>query len=275
MSGSQSRQRHRACERIQTLQIDVGNKVARLRALLVVVALMPWPLLFSEDHWWAFIPATAAIMGAMRLLHGPQWTSYAGLKMPLTHVLLAVAAFGLVATGTKMLLPEIYQSTGLKVGSPRIEQQIGLLFQSLNEEILFRALLIGLLLQSMRSRVLISVGLACTFSAVHFLLYRILNPLHVALSLTPLLTLFLVGAAMNNLYLTFRHIGFSWAFHAGWNIVWLPAAVYDVVTNKRLHEPQIFDRILGSPVMAAVAGGTALLSFGLLAWQSRRPFPVS
>ncbi|HYS45638.1 MAG TPA: CPBP family intramembrane glutamic endopeptidase [Rhizomicrobium sp.] len=191
--------------------------------------------------------------------------------MPLTHVLLAVAAFGAVATGTKMLLPHIYESTGLRADTPRVEQQLGLLFQSLNEEILFRALLIGFLLQYLRSSVLISVGLACVFSAAHFLLYRFPNPLHLPLSWTALLTLFLAGAAMNNLYLAFRHIGFSWAFHAGWNIVWLPAPVYDVLTNDRLYEPQVFDRVLGSSAMAIVAGGTALLSFGLLASQSRRP----
>lgn len=72
-----------------------------------MVALMPWPLLFQRASLVGFYPATAAIMRALRLLHGPQWTSYAGLRMPLTHVLLAVAVFGLVATGTKMLLPDI------------------------------------------------------------------------------------------------------------------------------------------------------------------------
>jgi Type II CAAX prenyl endopeptidase Rce1-like len=253
----------------------INDKVARLRSLLVVVVLMLWPLLFSEQQWWAFIPATAAIMASLRLLHGRQWTTYAGLKMPLTHVVLAVVVFGLVATGTKTLLPHIYESTGLRAEAPRIEQQLGLLFQSLNEEILFRGLLIGLLLQYMRSKALISVGLACIFSSAHFLLYRFANPLHVALSWTALLTLFLAGAAMNNLYLTFRHVGFSWALHAGWNIVWLPAAVYDAVTHDRLHEPQVFDRILGAPAIAAVAGGTAFLSFGLLALRSRRPSRVN
>ena len=240
--------------------------IARLRSLLLAAALMPWPLLFSEHHWWAFIPATAAILGALRLLHGSQWTSYAGLKMPLTHVLLAVAAFGLVVIATKLLLPDLYASIGLRADSPRIEQQLGLPFQSLNEEIVFRALLIGLLLQYVGSRVLISVGVACIFSVPHFLLYRFSNPLHLALSPIALLTLFLAGAAMNNLYLAFRHIGFSWALHAGWNIVWLPAAVYDATTNERLYEPQVFDRVLGSPIMAAVAGGTAFLSFALLVW---------
>jgi membrane protease YdiL (CAAX protease family) len=233
------------------------------------MALMPWPLLFSEHHWWAFIPATVAILAMLRLMHGSSWASYAGLRMSLTDALLAVAAFGLIVLATTLLLPEIYASSGLRADSPPIARQLGLLFQSLNEEILFRALLIGLLLQVAGSSILISIGLACIFAAAHFVLYRYSNPLHLALSPLALLTLFLAGVVMNNLYLAFRHIGFSWAFHAGWNIVWLPAAVTDVATNQRLHEPQVFDRVLGAPVMAAIAGAAAMLSVALLVWRPR------
>ncbi len=242
--------------------------MTRLISLILVAALMPWPLLFSAHHWWAFIPATVAIMAVLRLLHGPSWASYAGLKMPAAHVLYSAAAFALMVIATGLLLPQIYASNGLRADSPRIAVQLGLLFQALNEAILF-ALLIGFFLQYARSRVLISLGLALVFAAAHFLLYRYSNPLHLALSPVALLTLFLVGAAMNNLYLAFRHIGFSWAFHAGWNVIWLPAAVTEVATDTRLHEPQVFDRVLGAPVMAMLAGSTALLSFALLAWRSR------
>ncbi len=73
---------------------------------------------------------------------------------------------------------------------------------------------------------------------------------------------------MNNLYLAFHHIVFSWALHAGWNVVWLSAATYDAATKARLNEPQLFDRVLGSPMIAAIAGATAVLSFLLLAKRS-------
>jgi hypothetical protein len=74
--------------------------------------------------------------------------------------------------------------------------------------------------------------------------------------------------AWNNLYLAFRHIGFSWALHAGWNVVWLPAPIYDAATNQRLHEPQVFDLVLGSPTIFALACVMAALSLVLLV---RRP----
>jgi hypothetical protein len=91
-----------------------------------------------------------------------------------------------------------------------------------------------------------------------------------ALSMASLATLFFSGVAMNNVYLAFRHIGFSWALHAGWNVIWLPAAFFDASTNERLYEPQVFDRVLGSPAIVAIACATAVLSFALFA---RRPLP--
>jgi len=239
--------------------------MGKFRALIVVVALLPWPLLLGPDNWWAFILVTAAIMAVLRLLLGPEWPSAAGLNMPLVHALAAVAAYVMIAAGAKMLLSHVYVSVGLKANAPALTQQIGFLFQALNEEILFRSLLIGLLLPFARSAALVSLATALVFPAAHFLLYRFSNPLHVTLSLTALATLFLAGVALNNLYLRFRHIGFSWALHAGWNVVWLPAATYDALTKKPLPEPELFNRVLGSPTIAAVALAIAGLSFALLA----------
>ena len=153
----------------------------------------------------------------------------------------------------------------LRANAPIIEDQIGFLFQAFNEEIFFRALMIGLFIQYVPSAPVISLGLAFLFAAAHFLLYRFSNPMHLALSIASLATLFFAGVAMNNLYLAFRHIGFSWALHAGWNVVWLPAAIYDAATNERLHEPQVFDRVLGSPTLVAMACAMAVVSFVLLA----------
>ena len=237
-------------------------------ALLVVAALMPWPLLLGPNNWWAFILVTAAIVAALRWLLGPQWTNYAGLNLPPKQALSTVLAFAVVATASEMLLPLVYKAAALRVNAPNIEGQIGFLFQAFNEEIFFRALMIGFFIQYVRSVPVISLGLAFLFAAAHFLMYRFTNPMHFTLSTASLATLFFAGVAMNNLYLAFRHIGFSWALHAGWNVVWLPAAFYDAATNERLHEPQIFDRVLGSPAIVAMAGAMAVLGFVLLA---RRP----
>ncbi len=240
---------------------------ARLSALLLVAALMPWPLLITHDNWWAFVLATAAIVAALHLLLGRKWTGYAGLNLPPTHVLMVVAAFAVIATGSEILLPIVYKAAGLRANAPTIEEQTGFVFQAFNEEIFFRALMIGFLIQYVRSAVMISLGLAFIFAAAHFLLYRF-GTLHMALSMASLATLFFAGVVMNNLYLAFRHIGFSWALHAGWNVVWLPATFYDASTNERLHEPQVFDRVLGSPAIVAMACATAVLSFVVLL---RRP----
>ena len=74
-----------------------------LIALLIVAALMPWPLLVRGDHWWAFILATGAIVTALRLALGRQWAGHAGLKLPPIHAALSIAAF--IAQQNLPLLP--------------------------------------------------------------------------------------------------------------------------------------------------------------------------
>lgn len=113
-----------------------------------------------------------------------------------------------------------------------------------------------------------SLGGAILFALAHFLLYRFSNPMHVALTAAALATLVFAGVALNNLYLAFRHVGFSWALHAGWNVAWLPAAIFDSASHERLSEPLLFVRILGSPVMVATACAVAALSFVPFAWDS-------
>jgi len=245
----------------------------RAAALVVVAALMPWPLM-GPHHWWAFVLATAAIGVALRLVLGPEWRACAGLKLSPVQALLVLVAFAVVAAGSAMLLHHVYASAGLRVTAPGMEDQAGFLFQALNEEILFRALLIGLVIQLARpagliSLILISFGLALVFPAAHFLLYRYSNPMHLALSVGALATLFCAGVAMNNLYLAFRHIGFSWALHAGWNAAWLPATFYDAATGAILKEPQIFQRLLGAPAVVASACAMAVLSLMCLVWLPR------
>ena len=247
----------------------------RAAALVFVAALMPWPLL-GPHHWWAFALVTAAIAVALRLVLGPQWADKAGLKLSPAQGFWVIVAFVMVAAASTMLLHHVYQIGGLTVTAPAIEDQAGFLFQALNEEILYRALLIGLVIQLARpatlmSRTLISLGLALVFPAAHFFMYRVTNPMHLALSLPALATLFCAGLAMNNLYLAFRHIGFSWALHAGWNVVWLPASFYDAVAHAQLYEPQIFQRVLSAPAVAASAGAMAVLSCALLAYDRKLP----
>ena len=244
---------------------DCQSMARQSIALLVVAALMPWPLTLTHGNWWAFILVTGVIAAALRLLLGREWAKYAGLNFPPGHALLAIVAFALIATASQALLDLVYTLAALKVTAPALQGQIGFLFQALNEEIVFRALLVGLLVHLVRRALVLSVAAAFVFAAAHFVLYRYSNPMHAALSLAAMASLFFAGVAMNNLYLAFRHVGFSWALHAGWNVVWLPAAFRDARTGEALHEPQVFDRVLGSPAIVAITGAVAVLSFAIFA----------
>src|ERR1700759_130517 len=112
----------------------------RLFALILVAALMPWPLLLGPDNWWAFMAVSAAILVVLRLLFGPEWTERAGLKLPPKQILMVVVAFAVIATGSRMLLSFVYAAAGLTADAAALLGQVGFLFQAFNEEILFRAL---------------------------------------------------------------------------------------------------------------------------------------
>lgn len=229
-------------------------------SLIVVLLLLPWPLYFSERIWWAFIPATAAILITLRLIQKDKWLEIAGLKTPRWHRFFALMLFIAIAAAAHVFLQNLYSLLGLHAEYPPLLDQAGLLFQSLNEEIFFRALLIAFCVQYFCHRGLVSVLLAVFFAMSHFFLYRYSNPIHLALSLNALLTLFFAGLAMNNLYLAFGHIGFSFALHAGWNVIWLPAIVIDMSSGHRLSEPQLFNRVLSSPSLLVVVAGMAIVT---------------
>jgi membrane protease YdiL (CAAX protease family) len=184
-------------------------------------------------------------------------------------VTLPLAVFCAVVVITYLVLPSVYHVASLRAEPPYVGHQAGLLFQSLNEEIFFRGVLLALLVRRLRRPLLTSAGLAAVFAAAHYLLYRFPNPLHVSLSWAALVTLFCVGLAMNNLFLAAGHIGFAWAFHAGWNVIWLPATVFDARSGQRLREPEIFDRMLGTPQMVVISAAAAAISLVVLAFCRR------
>src|SRR5258708_1063072 len=110
-------------------RIEGAGDPPPLIALLIVAPFMPCPLIPTHGNWWAFILATAAIVAALRLLLGRQWTNAAGLNLPPAHALLVVMAFAMVATASQMILPLVYEAAGLKANAPNLEEQTGFLFQ--------------------------------------------------------------------------------------------------------------------------------------------------
>jgi membrane protease YdiL (CAAX protease family) len=90
-------------------------------------------------------------------------------------------------------------------------------FQTLNEEMVLRALLLTTLTQILKVRFLLSIAVAGVFTLLHFVLYRF-GPPQTALSVQALTALLLVGFAFNEFFLVTGSIAVPWAIHLGWNL---------------------------------------------------------
>jgi membrane protease YdiL (CAAX protease family) len=90
-------------------------------------------------------------------------------------------------------------------------------FQTLNEEIVLRAMLLTALAHIVKVRLATSISVAALFTILHFVLYRF-GPPHAALSIQSLTTLLLVGWAFNEFFLATGSIAIPYGIHLGWNL---------------------------------------------------------
>ncbi|MCR9145251.1 MAG: CPBP family intramembrane metalloprotease [bacterium] len=164
-----------------------------------------------------------------------------------------------------------FDSIELLIGKP--------LFQSLNEEMILRALLLGLLLAwrpaarhwmgGQRAWVLMTATVAALiFSGLHWIFYNWLSD--VGLRPGTLLSLFFVGFALNAFYLRSGHIYFGIAIHAGWNLVRFGGRFYSGDSLEYIRYAHTFNLLEGDPAVIAASCGMALLGVVLL-WRAPLP----
>ncbi len=198
--------------------------------------------------WWRFIPSTIFIVALTRLFYPKQWREYLGARgtvksvsialltcMVLTLLFYAVIVFS---------LPEPYQLTlGGAVGYAVVP------FQSLNEELVFRALFLSALLSTKMSRWKIIVLPALLFSSFHWLFYayNVVAENRGLLDYSALWSLFFFGMTMNILFIATRSILFPWAIHCAWNFNQFGSHIVAAPTpESRVSEYLSFNLLEGS-----------------------------
>jgi membrane protease YdiL (CAAX protease family) len=128
--------------------------------------------------------------------------------------------------------------------------------QTLNEEMLFGALILtGLRRTFPRLSPLLTASLvALGFALLHFIFYAwiVFPPNSGILTANALFVLFGIGMLRNTLILRTGHIAYSWCVHLCINLAGL-IGLYRFENGVELTEPQIFNFILGSPVMVLVS----------------------
>lgn len=135
--------------------------------------------------------------------------------------------------------------------------------ETFNEEMLIGALLLFGIERKYKklSKNFIAIFVALIFSLMHQGLYR-WSPVQSGelLTLTTITTLFFVGILRNALILKTRNIGFSWAIHLSFNMIFFSGFFINIDNHSFPSEPEVFNIVFGNLTMLTVIGLLALLS---------------
>jgi membrane protease YdiL (CAAX protease family) len=236
-----------------------------LIGLLLIAFLLPYGL----EAWWKFIPASVLIIWLMRALHPERYRSLLGIAMPLRAVAITLGLLAAVHLLSRLTIHEAAQAQHILYvpdGYP-LGWRFTHLFQALNEEMFFRALLLGGLLRAWQRPAIVSILTAAGFSLAHLAFYRLSDG--TVLTGAVLTTLFAFGLASNWLFMRYGHIGFSYALHAGWNTVRFTADYFPMNGQAAIPEATTFNLIEGSAPVLALGLGVLALSAACLYRQQR------
>ncbi len=167
--------------------------------------------------WWRYIPTTFLIFFSIHYLWPKEANAFLGWKGGVT---LWVPAFFLFATTlvfSRVLITSIAGHHGWVLQpTSDLLRPLFPFFQTLNEELVFRALLLNTLLARRYPKQWASLATAAIFVLAHVVLY----PLSQGgpLSVMAIATLFFLALSGNELFLWTGSIALPWAIHAGWNL---------------------------------------------------------
>ncbi|MBN1534787.1 MAG: hypothetical protein JXA20_19100 [Spirochaetes bacterium] len=262
-----------------------NSKVTPLMILLSCISL----LLLNYNPDITFLSSFLSFMMIALLLRTAfknRWRDMAGLRLSAIDAALALSAAIVMTTIIYRYISWSISIHGV-VFQNRFEmgnQQLYLftVFQTLNEEIIAGALLLFCL----RSRLprlhplLISWAAALLFAAAHGIVYRFVFHEHSIIGLPALLALFAVGIIRNNAILACDHIGFSWAIHLSWNLVFFGGRYRHGGSGNELTEAELFNTVMGNISFIVTALCVSALASIALWWilrksQARKPSPVT
>lgn len=262
------------------LQAGHRGRPLLLLVLLILIFVSPYAFRIPWRFAWASLLLILSAAAFYRLQGRPLLGLQASPMQMAAALAVALAVWwaagiavgGLSKQAGLILVP--FDSTELFFGKP--------FFQSLNEEIILRAILLTLLATlwpaTMRAsglRAWLLPGLAALiFAGLHWVYYNLISSIE--LHFPTLLTLFFVGFALNGYFLRSGHILFGVAIHAGWNLVRFGGQFFssDPTTGVReyIKYAHTFNIFEGSPHLLVASAALALLAAWLL-WNDGSDHP--
>ncbi len=242
--------------------------LARTGAFILLLLVF---LLFNYNTWWLALLASAIIILLSYVIWPSKNIDLLGLKIPPNQVLVSLGLAAGTVVIAWLLIGAVAPEQGITVTplwsrANWLALVVHTLGQTLNEEMLLGSLL----LKSVSNRfkclapVAVSILVALVFSLLHYAFYAFRPPDIInygLLSLVSLVTVFAAGVLRNNCILSTGNIGFAWAIHFGWNLIFIDSLYRLSTSGVGLNEPQMFNIILGSLPALLLVSLAAGLSF--------------
>jgi membrane protease YdiL (CAAX protease family) len=191
-----------------------------------------------------------------------EWKNKLGLSIPPRDAVLAMLSapvlmilfYGLIVTIAAM--QDITYLSPVSKHGLLSAAYLHTLGQTLNEEMLFGALILFALQRRIGSgrSLQITLVVALIFALLHYVFYCwiVVSENRGVLTLAALFVLFAIGVARNSLILKANHIAYAWSLHFSINMIGL-VGVTRFLNGTELTEPQVLNRILGSPYAVLVS----------------------
>ena len=213
------------------------------------------------DGWFKFIPSTLAIITMTYFFYPNKWKEFLGISWSAKEVFIGIAVFlAFLFTSffvVKFSLPEGFH---LKISAPI--EYIVVPFQTINEELVFRGLLLsGLLSAGLKKRNVILYP-ALVFSILHWAFYtfNLVDSNRGGVDFSALLTLIFFAMAMNLLFIHTKSIILPWAIHFAWNVHQFGSRIVNLETGEAVKEFQVFNILVGSESVFFLSVGLFLVS---------------
>lgn len=226
---------------------------------------------YFVGFWWKYIPSTILMVIVTKKLINDRYFSYLGLKIPTSNLVIFLLMFTSFAGLSNYFIK--YQAHMQNLSITPIGHYylwyVGICFQALNEEIVFRSLALKFFMRTQKYKVIISILVALIFSLAHFCFYHFAQKIY--LNLFSVINLFLFGLTCNLLFLLFRHIWFGYALHASWNLTRYTHTFLNHGTS--VSEGELFN-ILESSVYITIILLILIVTLCLVLWKNPQKHPI-
>jgi membrane protease YdiL (CAAX protease family) len=226
---------------------------------VLFIFLVPYTLGWAWG-WWKFAGASIGVVLLWRWARPEGFVADLGIRVRRIDFAWALSLLLVVGIGASCLIPRILRQHGYIRGHNDLAWMLlAMPFQTLNEEMVLRALLLTALAHILKVRFFLSIAVAGVFALLHVVLYRFAPP-HATLSVQALTTLLFAGFALNELFLATGSIAGPWAIHFGWNLTRFGNDWIGQSSPGRIPQGADFNWVEGNPWVIALAVALAVVS---------------